>query len=496
MPSYDVTDASGAQPRYSSCSHLRSRLPIRPRSARSWARGSSASTRRSATSTASQRTRCSRTASRSVRASRSSSALPWLFPEFELAFSPTKTTTPMDAIPADIYWLDPRVQVRFELMPGRRVQPFVVVGGGAPIALSSKRHDAQLRRDRRGLRRRRRPRSTPTRASRSAPMRGSRSSPARTRRCSATRPSSTSASTSTSARSTPTADDRVAGQRAAAPIAMATASPTTKTSAPTGPKTSTASRTPTAVPTSTTTAITCSTSPTSARTQPETYNGFEDDDGCPDTVPPDVESLKGTIEGLIYADGETAVRDSAQKSIAEHREDHDGPPVDQGRADRPHRRSRSQSVRARPSPASRRPTSNRSRPSSRTVAPKPSARRSSPPASLRAASSSTASAPKIPSPTTPRAKGRLANRRVEIKLFVPRAKRRLLLAAEQAALLGLHVFAELGRELAQQLLLARRQLLRDLDLPLDHVVAAAAVADRAGCPGRGARSRRRAACRA
>jgi outer membrane protein OmpA-like peptidoglycan-associated protein len=31
------------------------------------------------------------------------------------------------------------VQVRFELMPGRRIQPFVVVGGGAPIALSSKR---------------------------------------------------------------------------------------------------------------------------------------------------------------------------------------------------------------------------------------------------------------------------------------------------------------------------------------------------------------------
>jgi outer membrane protein OmpA-like peptidoglycan-associated protein len=50
--------------------------------------------------------------------------------------------------------------------------------------------------------------------------------------------------------------------------------------------------------------------------QPETYNGFEDDDGCPDTVPPDVEALKGTIEGLLYAEGETAVHDSAHKSIA------------------------------------------------------------------------------------------------------------------------------------------------------------------------------------
>src|SRR5450432_360213 len=56
--------------------------------------------------------------------------LPWLFPELEIAFCPTKTTTPMNAIPADIYWIDPRVQLRFELMRGRRAQPFLIVGGG------------------------------------------------------------------------------------------------------------------------------------------------------------------------------------------------------------------------------------------------------------------------------------------------------------------------------------------------------------------------------
>ncbi|MDB4952667.1 MAG: OmpA/MotB domain protein, partial [Myxococcales bacterium] len=48
---------------------------------------------------------------------------------------------------------------------------------------------------------------------------------------------------------------------------------------------------------------------------PETYNGFEDDDGCPDSVPPDVEALKGTIEGLFYAETETVVRDSALPSL-------------------------------------------------------------------------------------------------------------------------------------------------------------------------------------
>lgn len=47
----------------------------------------------------------------------------------------------------------------------------------------------------------------------------------------------------------------------------------------------------------------------------ETYNGFADDDGCPDSLPPEVDGLRGTVEGLIYAEGETVVRDSAQKSL-------------------------------------------------------------------------------------------------------------------------------------------------------------------------------------
>ncbi|MBS1123388.1 MAG: OmpA/MotB domain protein, partial [Deltaproteobacteria bacterium] len=48
---------------------------------------------------------------------------------------------------------------------------------------------------------------------------------------------------------------------------------------------------------------------------PETYNGFDDDDGCPDVVPQDVDNLRGSIEGLLYAEGETVVRDSAQPVI-------------------------------------------------------------------------------------------------------------------------------------------------------------------------------------
>src|SRR5689334_13450014 len=53
----------------------------------------------------------------------------------------------------------------------------------------------------------------------------------------------------------------------------------------------------------------------------------------------------------------------------------------------------------------------------------------------------------------------------------------LLLAAEQPALLGLHGLAHLGRELAHQLFLPRGELLGDLDLELQHMVAAPALAD-------------------
>ncbi|MEJ7596477.1 MAG: OmpA family protein [Kofleriaceae bacterium] len=49
--------------------------------------------------------------------------------------------------------------------------------------------------------------------------------------------------------------------------------------------------------------------------EPEKYNGYQDEDGCPDDLPSEVDGLRGTVEGLIYAEGETVVRDSAQPSI-------------------------------------------------------------------------------------------------------------------------------------------------------------------------------------
>ena len=87
------------------------------------------------------------------------------------------------------------------------------------------------------------------------------------------------------------------------------------TSVPIGPRTRTASRTPTAVPDIDNDGDHVLDIADKCPMQPETYNGFEDEDSCPDTVPPDVEGIKGTVEGLLYAEGETVVRDSALPSL-------------------------------------------------------------------------------------------------------------------------------------------------------------------------------------
>lgn len=48
---------------------------------------------------------------------------------------------------------------------------------------------------------------------------------------------------------------------------------------------------------------------------PEIANGFDDADGCPDAVPPELDTLRGTIEGLVYAEGAVAVVRGARASL-------------------------------------------------------------------------------------------------------------------------------------------------------------------------------------
>lgn len=49
--------------------------------------------------------------------------------------------------------------------------------------------------------------------------------------------------------------------------------------------------------------------------EPESFNGQDDDDGCPDSVGADVDGIIGTIEGLNYAPGATEVSSTADATL-------------------------------------------------------------------------------------------------------------------------------------------------------------------------------------
>jgi outer membrane protein OmpA-like peptidoglycan-associated protein len=239
--------------------------------------------------------------------------LPWLYPELELAFCPTKTTTPMGAIPADIYWFDPRVQLRFELLPQRRFQPFLVVGAGAPIAVSSARMTLNsgviaegyggggIRLD----------------TNKGFTMRFD----ARVSIIPGENPPLVSAEVEIGIgiefqlgrkhAKTPEVvpPDKVEPDRDGDGI------PDAIDKCPDRPEDMDGFEDTDGCPDIDNDGDHVLDIADKCQTQPETINGFEDDDGCPDTVPPDVTALEGTIEGLIYAEGETAVRDSARPHI-------------------------------------------------------------------------------------------------------------------------------------------------------------------------------------
>jgi outer membrane protein OmpA-like peptidoglycan-associated protein len=50
-------------------------------------------------------------------------------------------------------------------------------------------------------------------------------------------------------------------------------------------------------------------------TVPETFNGFEDEDGCQDSIPGDLNGVLGTIEGLLYNPGATEVPGTASDAL-------------------------------------------------------------------------------------------------------------------------------------------------------------------------------------
>jgi OOP family OmpA-OmpF porin len=50
---------------------------------------------------------------------------------------------------------------------------------------------------------------------------------------------------------------------------------------------------------------------------PETKNGFEDDDGCPDQIPEQVKKFTGVIQGIEFDTGKATVRPSSTRVLDE-----------------------------------------------------------------------------------------------------------------------------------------------------------------------------------
>ena len=236
---------------------------------------------------------------------------PWLVPELELAVAPTQTDAVGGAEAADVVWLDPRLHLRIELMPEKRLKPFVVLGGGSPIAISSARQTFDsgiigsgyvgggIRFDsNRGfiLRFDARVALVPGVGNIIAPevdVGFGLELAVGSQRKKSTKEGIAKGADRDGDRVTDDVD--ACPERAEDPDGFDDRDGCPDIDNDLDRVLDVADK---------------------CASVSESYNGYADDDGCPDTVPPDVDALRGTIEGLLYAEAETAVRDSAKPSIA------------------------------------------------------------------------------------------------------------------------------------------------------------------------------------
>ena len=236
---------------------------------------------------------------------------PWLVPELELAFSPTSTTAAGGAAPADVYWLEPRLHLRLELLPGRRVMPFFVIGGGSPISLSSaqKTFDTSivgegyvgagvrldtgkgftLRLDGRiGFG----PGAEKKVVAEADFGIGLEFHVGGVKKI-APKKEVIVANTDNDGDGVPNDEDKCP-DRLEDQDGFEDRDGCPDIDNDLDGVLDIADKCPNVV---------------------EEYNGYEDDDGCPDTIPPDVDSLRGTVEGLLYGEGETTVTPTAMQPL-------------------------------------------------------------------------------------------------------------------------------------------------------------------------------------
>jgi OOP family OmpA-OmpF porin len=243
--------------------------------------------------------------------------LPWLVPELELAISPTSTNAISGAKAANVFWFEPRLHLRFELWPDLMVRPFVVAGGGSPVALSTAKRTfatsiigdgyvgGGLRFD----------------THKGFVLRFD----ARLAILPAHRGTSLAATSEldfgigiefhVGEPRQPTAAEIRLAQGGKPPDRDGDGIPDAQDACPDRPEDVDGFEDADGCPDIDNDLDRVLDIADKCPNVPETYNGFEDDDGCPDTVPADVDALRGTIEGLIYAEGETVVRDAAIPTI-------------------------------------------------------------------------------------------------------------------------------------------------------------------------------------
>jgi OOP family OmpA-OmpF porin len=242
----------------------------------------------------------------------------YVIPEFELALSPTTTTSVGGADSASVFWIDPRLHIRFQFMSGQRLQPFVVVGGGSPIAISSARQTFDsgiigagyagggvrfdtnkgflLRFDARIV-------VVPGKKWVDNNDEGSYLKPEVDISLGIEFQLGKRKRAKLKEGPLPEADDDKDG------IANA------KDACIDRPEDADGFDDLDGCPDIDNDNDRVLDIADKCSTVAETYNGFLDDDGCPDSLPAEVDALRGTIEGLLYAEAETVVRDSAVGNI-------------------------------------------------------------------------------------------------------------------------------------------------------------------------------------
>jgi outer membrane protein OmpA-like peptidoglycan-associated protein len=235
----------------------------------------------------------------------------WLNPELEFVVVPTKTTVEGGAAAASVIWLEPRFHLRIDVMPGRRIEPFFLIGGGAPISASSARKTFNSGISGEGY------------LGAGARIDTDKGFAFRLDARVSVQPGGKQA-LAVEGDITIGIELNLGVKRKHEEVVVAAGPPPDKDEdgipdvddkCPDRPEDfdnfedgdgctdidndgdrvlDIADKCP---------------------TEQENLNGYADDDGCIDSVPAEVDALRGTIEGLIYGEGETGVRDSAQKSV-------------------------------------------------------------------------------------------------------------------------------------------------------------------------------------